>query len=309
MLTSLERLTEMSRRKDKHTRHFSIGVVNVTLHTPLRFLMNEYSSLYETCRVDCAGASSIRVDVRPKPFVPWHRRRCTVSVNDQLQFEPTRAEEYLPYVEWAVNWEIPKAMPQFLQLHASSMEIDGVGVIFPGESGSGKSTLTAGLLTRGWRYLCDEFALIHADTLELHPFPRAICVKKASFSVIESLGLSLYGKRRYLKGSKGWIRFVNPLDVRPDAVGRVCPIRYVVFPKYTPGANPALAEISRADAVIELHKVCFNLFGCERLGLDVLANMIRGARCYRLIAGEIAQTCDTVQRLVEGSAAQCARSA
>ena len=157
--------------------------------------------------------------------------------------------------------------------------------------------------------MCDEFALIHADTLELHPFPRAICIKKAAFPVVESLDLTQRGSRHYHKGTKGDVAFLSPGDARPGSVGRACPIRYVIFPKYKPKAVPALVPIHRAEAAFVLHEVCFNLWNCERIGLDVLAGMIRGASCYRLISSEIGQTCDLVQDLVTDQSRVEARSA
>ncbi len=299
----------MQQRDDRHVRHFQIGVVGVSIATAIRALRHDYSTLYREYATPGTNDRAIQVRVCPKTFVPWRRRRCDIRVNDRLQFEPARSDELLPYVEWAINWEIPNAFPQYLQLHASSMAVGGAGVVFPGDSGSGKSTLTAGLLTRGWSYLCDEFALIHSDTLELHPYPRAICVKQPSFPVMESIGLSLFGRPCYSKGFKGFVRFVNPTDVRADAIGGVCPIRHVIFPRYTAGAQPVLIGMRRAEAAFELHRVCFNLFGCERLGLDVIAEMIRGAECFRLIAGEIRRTCDAVQELVEGGSCRNVKTA
>ena len=147
-----------SSKSNEQTRHFRIGVVGVSLTTPMTGLLEQYTSLYRGFQIDGPDVRAIRVQVAPTRFSPWHRRRYVVSVNDRVQFEPARLEEVLPYVDWAVNWEVPRVMPEYLQLHASSMEVDGLGVIFPGESASGKATLTAGLLARGWRYLCDEFA-------------------------------------------------------------------------------------------------------------------------------------------------------
>lgn len=169
--------------------------------------------------------------------------------------------------------------------------------------------LTAGLLARGWRYFCDEFAVIDAKTRELHPYPRAICIKQAGFGVIRSLGLSIHAGRQYVKGSKGWVGFVNPRSVRPDFMGRPCPIRYVIFPKYTRSAEPALIPVTRGEAAFEVHRLCFNLLGCEALGIDVIADTIRNARCYRLISGELNRTCDLVERLVAGDAVASAWSA
>jgi HprK-related kinase A len=299
----------VNRRDDTQAKHFRIGVVQVSLSTPLRGVLRQYANLYRHFETDEPADREICVEVRPTRFSLRHRRRYEVSVNKRLQFEPTRREEILPYVDWAVNWEVPRVMPEYLQLHASSMEVDGAGVIFPGHSGCGKSTLTAGLLTRGWRYLCDEFALIHADTLALHPYPRAICIKKPSYPVVESLGLKIRGRRYYVKSFKGHVGFVSPVETGLDALGRSCPIRYVIFPRYVAGAEPLLVPLTRAEAAFALHEVCFNLFTCRVLGLDVLTAMIRGAVCYRLTCREINATCDLLQSLVESSVIPHARSA
>ena len=294
---------------DKQTRHFQIGIVPMSLTTSVRGLLDEYTSLYAHFLKDTPHEKSIHVEVHAKRMSPWHRRRYDVTVNGRLQFEPTRAEGFLPYIEWAANWEIGTVLPEHLHLHAASMELDGMGVILAGVSGSGKSTLTAGLLAHGWGYLCDEFAMVHTRTLALHPYPRAICIKEPGFGLIESLGLKLHRDRRYIKGSKGPVGFVNPLAVRPDAVGRICPIRWVIFPKYTRGARPAIIEMSRAEAAFELHKVCFNLVGCEGLATDVFAAVVRSAKCYKLVSGEINATCELIQDLVRDNEQRRALSA
>ena len=299
----------MLKQLDRHARCFQIGVVPVSLRTSIGALHKQYTSLYRDFQVaECPG-DPIRIAVQPSPFSLRHRRRYEISVNGRPRFAPARFDEVLPYVEWAINWELAEVMPQYLQLHASSMEVDGQGVIFPGISGSGKSTLTVALLTRGWRYLCDEFALIHTDTLDLHPYPRAICIKKAAFPVAESLGLIVKGGRHHHKGTKGEVVFLNPLVVHPHAIGRAVPIGFVVFPRYARGAEPTLIPISRAEAALDLHHVCFNLFGCRALGVDVLAAMVRGVSCYRLISGEIGKTCDLIEQLVGRTTLRHARTA
>lgn len=286
----------------RYTRCFRIGVVPVRIDSTDRGVIEQYTSLYRSRLVDDAGERAVRVSIRRPPRPLWHRRRYDVIVGERVQFEPARRAEVLPYVEWAINWEVPRALPEYLQLHASSMQVDGAGVIFPGESGSGKSTLTAGLLARGWKYLCDEFALIHAETLELHPFPRAICIKKPSLPIVARLGLSAHRNQHHIKGGKGLVGFIDPLALGPDGVGEACPIRFVIFPKYVAGAMPTLEAISRAEAAFDLHRVCFNLFSCRAVGLDVIAGMIRGAACYRLVAGALRATCDLVERVVRGAA-------
>jgi len=126
---------------------------------------------------------------------------------------------------------------------------------------------------------------------------------------LRRLGLAAHNGARYLKGSKGHVGFVNPFQVSPTCVGRACPVRYVVFPNYEPGATPRLTAVSRAQAAFELHRVCFNLFGCERPGIDVLSAMMRGAKPFRLTTGDIEATCDLLEGTVTDQSAVRARSA
>lgn len=290
-------------------RHYQIGVIPITLRSSVRRFTREYDRLYASARTPIAPAEAIYVEVKPARRVLGYTKRYVINLNGRMRFAPESYAELLPYVEWAVNWEIPKLRPQYLQIHAASMERNGIGVIFPGDSGSGKSTLTTALLARGWRYLCDEFALVHAQSLALHPFPRAICMKQAANRILKRLGLSTHQGARYLKGSKGFVGFVSPFQVRPACIGRTCPTRYVIFPKYAPGAKPRLVPISRAEAAFDLHRLCFNLFGCERVGIDVLSGLMRSAQAYRLVSGDIDATCDLLERETAGTTRAHARSA
>ncbi len=291
------------------SRTFQMGVVRATLATDLRALLADYAALYHHAVVPEPGtaASMIRVEVHPRAARWWRPRGWDVTVNGRLQFTPTRAAEVLPYVEWAINWEVPRVLPQFLHLHAASLAVGGRGVILPGLSGSGKSTLTAGLLTRGWHYLCDEFAVIHSDTLRLAPYPRAICIKQPSHPVVEALGLQFFRRRYFIKGAKGNVGFIDPTSVRPDAVGGECPVDFIIFPRYCADAKPELVPMHRAEAAFALHEVCFNLFGCRRPGLDVLTRLVRGAQCYRLVAGELNRTCDLLESLLDRDSRQNSR--
>lgn len=288
-------------------RHYRIGVVRAAVTSRVSALMEEHRSLYAPYEVAAADGQEIEVRVAAQPFSWRHRRRYDVTVNNRVQFQPARRAELLPYVEWAINWEVPRLLPHCLHLHASALAIDGMGVILPGASGSGKSTLTAGLVSCGWHYLCDEFAIIDPATMHVQPYPRALCIKKPSFGAIASVGLATHG-RHHLKGTKGYVGFISPQQVRPDAVGRACPVNYVIFPKYVSGAAPQLKRLHRAEAAFALHSVCFNLLDCRTPALDVIARLVRNAECFELISGELRATCQVVQNLVQARAAQSVRS-
>ncbi len=289
--------------------HFQIGVIPVTLRTPLRKLRRDYASLYDFARVDRKSPNSFIIEVTPKPFSLRHRPRFDVSINGHLQFEPSRLAEIIPCIEWSINWEISRSLSGHLQLHASTMEKNGCGIILPGESGAGKSTLAAGLLARGYRYLCDEFALIDTDTLQLQPYPRVLCVKKPAFPVMEALGLPLHGRKHYLKGIKGYVGYVKPNTIGDASVASSCPVRNIIFPKYQAGADPVLMPISRAQAAFSLHTYCFNLLSCHRNSFDVITSVARNANCFRLVSGDIQKTCDLIDDLVRGQSSAHAKIA
>ena len=145
----------------------------------------------------------------------------------------------------------------------------------------------------------DRFAQVTAEE-----FVGEWLLKRIGMKIIVVGNDYSFGKNR-----KGDVAFLNALTVTPNAIGRGCPIHLVIFPKFTRDAQPALIPMSRAQAAFDLHHVCFNLFGCTTPGVDVLATMIRGASCYRLISGELNQTCDLLETLVERPARQRARSA
>ena len=290
------------------TTRVRLGAVDVVLTTTIGRLRRDYTRLYRESIVDAVPDDAIHIDVARSGGALGLRRRFDIRVNGRLRFSPYRYEELLPYVEWSVNWEIPHVMPQYLHLHAASMELDGRGLVLAGDAGSGKSTLALGLMRHGWRYLCDEFALIDTNSLSLTPYPRAVCVKRSGYPILDAMGVAPRCGRRHIKGVKGHVTFVSPHSIHSDAVGRACPVRCIVFPRYEAGATPVLAPISRARAAFNLHRVCFNLFGCRRPALDMLAGIARGAECYQLRTGDLDDTCRLLTDVVrsETTASRCA---
>lgn len=298
-LTQRTRMVFRSRRWWED--HFQIGAVPVTLRTTCGRVARDYANLYDRFRVRCHESPSVLVEVSRNRVRPFHRRRYEVRIGGNILFQPDSASELLPYVEWAITWDVPRVLPGLLQLHAATLERDGMGLMLAGESGSGKSTLSVGLLTRGWRYFCDEFAMIDANTLMAHPYPRAICIKQSGYETLAKLGVRHDVGPKRLKGPKGSVMLVPPSALSSDAIGRPCPLKFIVFPKYQANTRPTLEPISRPEAVARLHRVCFNLLTCKRLGLDVLTDLVRPASCYQLISGDLGDTCELLTNLVDRS--------
>ncbi len=275
-----------------------LGVIDIEIESTIAGLADEYASLYHGyANHDSDAHIAVRVERGRSHYTMG--RRFIVSGSEGRMFSVRRVEEVLPHVEWALNWEVVRRMDSFLQLHAGVMERDGVGVVFPASPGSGKTTLCAGLLSRGWRFLSDEFALIDGEGM-IHPYPKALCIKEGSFEVMEHLGLPMVSPRRYRKGKKGRVAYVNPRVVGSRGIGERCQLRHVVFPKFEQGATPRIRSISRGETGFELAQLSFNLRKKGNEGMAMMMSALQHADCHRLTSGDIDTTCELLEASLDG---------
>ncbi len=277
---------------------FRIGHVEVIVRSDLPELLDDFASLHAP-RAAPAGPGRrtvIEMDVRRMPR--WGRRRYEILGDGEAIHRDLRRDEVLPHLEWGISWRIVDRCDEFLQVHAASLARAGQGVVLAGPSGCGKSTLAAGLLARGWRYLSDEFALIDPDTLHLHAYPKAVCVKAGAFDVIRRLDLRLSGDRHYVKALKGTVGYLSPADFGPDAVADPCPIRHVLFPTYLESAQPRHRPMARGRTVFALAGQTLNRHAFGARAVSILGRAVREARCHALESGAIEPTCDLIESLV-----------
>ncbi len=279
--------------------HFKIGAIPVSLQSELPEVLEDFAGIYREYRVHLpAPQQTIRMEVRSVRRPLLRRRRYRIYGDGEEIGAERQREEVFPFLEFGINSRVITTRCDYLQIHAATMVRCGKGFIFAGGSGYGKSTLAAGLLSLGWRYLSDEFALIDPATLYAHPFPKAVCVKAGAFDIIQRLGLPFARRRVYVKGMKGRVGYINPCDVGPNTVAGPTAIRFIVFPKYTEGGRPRLYPISRARALIDLTGCALNRHVYGDRAPAILAEVVRGAECFRLEAGPIDDTCKLIESLL-----------
>jgi hypothetical protein len=181
--------------------------------------------------------------------------------------------------------------------HAGGVERNGVGFVFPAHMESGKTTLTAGLVRAGFGYLTDEAVAFDWHSGVIEPFPKPLSIDEGSQFLFPELRPGpAPGEVATLEGQ--WQ--VPASAIRPDALGQPCRARFVVFPRYEAGAATALTPVTRAEALVELAKNTFEFKERPRRALDVLAEIVRGAECYRIAVGSHAEACDLIGTLADG---------
>ncbi|MFH1419429.1 MAG: hypothetical protein ABII12_14230 [Planctomycetota bacterium] len=278
-------------------RHYRIGPVPVSIHSDVPGAIDAYHALYRAYEVAASFPESLRIEVAVKRSHRSGRRYYHIRGGDEEEFIVRSRDRILPHVEAVINLLIARYLPDYLQIHASAVCRDGAAVVFPGKPGAGKTTLAAALLARGWSYCTDEFALIEPRTRLLFPYPKALSIKEGSLAILAAMGVPIDEQRTYARDKKGSIRCLDPLSVRPDAVAGECPVRMVVFPEYAPGGIPTVEPIPRAKAAFEMTRCCFNFLKFRARAVELLANVVRQAQCYRMRTGDLARSCELVETL------------
>jgi hypothetical protein len=225
---------------------------------------------------------------------------CTFDVrrDDEVLARDQRAGDALGWIVWDVNRSAAAASGAHLLFHAGALEADGSGVLLPGTSGSGKSTLTAGLVTRaGMGYLTDELAALDLTGDRLLTYAKPITLKQGSFDVVPEL----HPDRRAGPGAAPWAGEEWQVPVGgtgAERIGRACPLRWVIVPRYGPDGPTALTPLSDTEAFLTLALHAVNLLPHGAAGSAALGRMVADASCYALAMSDLDEACALVRGLV-----------
>jgi len=181
-----------------------------------------------------------------------------------------------------------------LALHAGGVEHGDAAIVFPGGMEVGKTTLVAGLVRAGFGYLTDEAVALDRQTLVIRPYPKPLCLDPGSWPLFPELEPHAELATASYK-TEQWQ--VPPEAIRPDAPAGPCSVGLVVFPRFEPRAETTLEPIRRAAALVELAKATFGFRDESRVALDLLADLARGADCYRLTMASLDPALELVSRV------------
>lgn len=202
---------------------------------------------------------------------------------------------------YAILYDLEKALTLELQrfrsdlyfVHAAALERGGGIALLIAASGTGKSTTTWALAQQGFGYMSDELAAIHPETLEVHPYPHALCLKAeppAPYLLPE--GVMRTKRTLHL-----------PVSLLPSGVVDVpVPLRELFFLERLPGAcEPGLRQISAAEAGARLYANTLNALAHPGFGLDAAMDIAASVPAWHLELGDLQATCEAVTQVLERS--------
>ncbi len=257
--------------------------------------------------VDCYQANELVPDDEPAHFRirlrtvggarRWFKPQVQFEVDGMEPFEPYPLDHAFPMYEWGVNWCIGTTGHIYLILHSAVVEKAGCAVLLPAIPGGGKSTLCAGLVSRGWRLLSDEFAIVrHADGM-LMPLPRAAPLKNESIDVIRQYAPGLRLGPTFARTRKGTVVHMFPPVESIERQSQAAAPRWVIFPSFERGSPTELQPQNRAVALTKLSNNSFNYPVTMAAGFTSLTRLVRQVDCYELPNGDLDEAVQAVAGL------------
>jgi HprK-related kinase A len=216
----------------------------------------------------------------PQSLRRWLRPNAYFYIDGTSPFNPLPADQAFPLLEWGLNWCVTAHCVKYLTLHAAVVERNGRAMILPAPPGSGKSTLCAGLISRGWRLLSDELALIDPESVLLAPNPRPVSLKNASIDIIRSFAPEAVFSPVVQETVKGRVAHLRPPSESVKRSDESVRPGWVVLPRYVAGQEARLERMAKAEALLRLAENSFNYATHGQRGFEVLADVVDQSECY-----------------------------
>jgi HprK-related kinase A len=225
------------------------------------------------------------VDFHVQVDSPWNAHRLfrpqvRFLVDGVTPFLPLPLAQAYPMLEWGLNWCVSAHANDHLIVHAAVIEKGGRAAILPAPPGSGKSTLCAALVQRGWRLLSDELTMIRLADRRVTPLPRPVSLKNQSIAVIRDFEPGVVGNRPVADTIKGTVAHIRPPLDSVRRADETCPVGWIVFPQYEPGAATRLSPLPRSRGFMRVADNAFNYSLLGAAGFEALADVVDAAQCY-----------------------------
>jgi hypothetical protein len=251
----------------------------------------------------CDGFADFRLELGlPGGLRRWIRPYVMFSSDGQQPFAPYPLDQTFPLFEWSLNWCIVSSMHDYVIIHSAVVERGGRAVIMPGEPGTGKSTLTAALVNRGWRLFSDELALIDIASRRIVPMPRPVSLKNRAIEAIRAFAPDVVLSRPTHNTAKGTISHMKPAADHVRRAHETAQAGWIVFPKYTAGATPALSPHAPANAVIELADNSFNYRILGQPAFEAVCDVVAASACFDFEYGALDDAVAAFERLAQAQA-------
>jgi hypothetical protein len=195
-------------------------------------------------------------------------------------------DSLLFHLDKSITITLQEQRPDLYFLHAAAVALDDRVAALAAPAGTGKSTIALALLANQFAYLSDELTPIEPETLRVHPYPRALCLKAP-----------LPEGYRLPQGTLDTgSRFHVPVDVLGSAGGRPLPLGAIFFLKRQRTQAPVCLSAAEGAAFVMANAL--NLAAHPSDGLDVAIRLSRTVPCFALDSTDLDAACSAVTAIL-----------
>lgn len=200
--------------------------------------------------------------------------------------------EFVFLFEKDMTIELQKIRSDLLFIHSAALEYNDIGFLIVAPSGTGKSTTTWALLNSGFRYLSDELAPLELDTMTIHPYPHALCLK-AIPPLFELPEETLH--TNYTIHVPGLLC----TDAKKPAPAILKYIFYLEFDGKI--EEPEIIPISTAESSAKLYANSLNILAHDKgeNGIQSAISIAKNANAYILKSNKLDLTAIGIKNLIE----------
>ena len=188
--------------------------------------------------------------------------------------------------------EIQKIRSDLLFIHSAALEYQEKGLLLVAPSGTGKSTTAWGLINTGFNYLSDELAPIDLNSMMVHPYPHAICLKSRP-PMFELPDSCLFTSQTiHVHGEM----LTESIKHNPVL------LKAIIFLEYHPTiSEPEISKISRAEAAAKLYANSLNILAHSNYdyGMDAAIKIATAIQSYRLFSNQLDKTCNKIKSAIQ----------
>ena len=229
----------------------------------------------------------------------WFKPQVFFYLDEKIPFKPLPYDQAYPMLEWGMNWCISNHAHQYLILHAAVVEKNKHAIVMPARPGAGKSTLTAGLVSRGWRLLSDELALICPETQELVGLSRPVNLKNESISIIKQFAPEVLFSDEIKDTNKGTVSLMQAPAKSVERAGERAKISCFVIPEYVSEHATQLDRLNKAEMFMHIADNAFNYSLHGLSGYKTVARILEFADAWQLTYSELGEAINVFDKMVE----------
>lgn len=263
-------------------------IVNVSVRDSyLRNILKQMYGVMETKAADKKADLEyiVEYDSNQDGMIVISRLNCEKMVTDDIG-------EFVFLFEKDMTIELQKIRSDLLFIHSAALEYKESGLLIVAPSGTGKSTTSWAMLNSGFNYLSDELAPLDLKTMNIDPYPHALCLKAVP-PVFDLPNEALH--TNYTIHVPGMLCTNSK---KPSSVK----LKYIFYLEYDKGiSDPVITPVSAAEASAKLYTNSLNILAHDvgDNGIKSAISVVKNVKCYSLRSNNLNRTCDAVKRLID----------